>query len=252
MFASVCVMKFWEVLVWLKNLVLSLVYPDFCLGCKKEGELVCEKCKGSIHVTYNDVCPCCRRQSVGGFFCSAKCEGGFYFEALIVAVPYLKSGLMSKAIARFKYHFSENLSEFLGEILERKFLSVKKRIFENVLEEFLVVPVPLHDNRMKYRGFNQAEMLAKALGEPKNILVRTVETREQALLSRPERIENLRGAFAMREFFQEYGAMEMIENNTIILIDDVATTMSTLNECSKVLKKAGATKIICLVLARGV
>lgn len=245
-------MKFWEALLQLKNLVLSLVYPNFCLGCEKEGELVCEKCKAAIRIIENDVCPCCRRESAGGFFCGEKCREGFHFEALVVALPYLKDGLIRKAIARFKYHFSEELSEFLGEILERKFLSVKKRIFENVLEEFLVVPVPLHDNRMKYRGFNQAQMLAKALGEPKNILMRTVETREQALLSRPERIENLKGAFAMREFFQEYGAMEMIENNTIILIDDVATTMSTLNECSKVLKKAGAAKIICLVLARGV
>lgn len=245
-------MRFWKFLLRLKNLVLSLVYPDFCLGCAKEGALVCEKCKSSIQIIVDDVCPCCRRKSAGGFFCSGKCGEGFYFDALIVALPYLRNGLMSKAIARFKYHFSEDLSGFLGEILWRKFLESRGNFLKGEMQKYLIVPVPLHKNRLKYRGFNQAEMLSKALGEPKNILERAVETGEQALLSRSERIENVKGAFAVREFSENYAVMEMIANRTFILVDDVATTLSTLNECSKVLKAAGAAKIICLVLARGV
>lgn len=165
---------------------------------------------------------------------------------------------MRKAIVRFKYHFSENLSGFLGEILRRKFLESKGNFLKDEMQECLIVPVPLHKNRLKYRGFNQAEMLSRALGEPRNILERTVETMEQALLSRSERIENVRGAFAVKDI--KGGRADcFVRGKTICLIDDVATTLSTLNECSKVLKKAtskagtpGAAKIICLVLARGV
>lgn len=244
-------MKLWYFFVRLKNLILSFVYPDFCLGCGKEGKLVCEKCKAAIQIIENDVCPSCRKESAGGFFCGGKCGEGFYFEALIVALPYLKSGLMSKAIARFKYHFSENLSEFLGDILRLKFLESSGVFLKNEMQECLIVPVPLHKNRLKYRGFNQAEMLCKALGEPRNILERVVETSEQALLSRLERIQNVKGAFAMKDV-KKVRENCFVRGKTICLVDDVATTLSTLNECSKILKAAGATRIICLVLARGV
>ncbi|MBI4235463.1 ComF family protein [Candidatus Peregrinibacteria bacterium] len=241
--------------VALKNWLLDLIFPDFCLGCNTEGFLVCGKCRSGVKISEKDFCPACRKESFGGFFCSSKCKTGFYFDALVVCLPYIKEGLMKKVIVRFKYHFSKGLSEFLGEILRQKLGKFRAGLPAGFSAgghtDYLIVPVPLHKNRLKYRGFNQSEILAKALGEPKILLERKVETSEQALLSRAERMKNVQGAFGLNLQDLAFENGENFSQGKIFLVDDVATTLSTLNECSKVLKTAGAKEIICIVLARG-
>ncbi|MDD5606052.1 MAG: hypothetical protein PHR51_01880 [Patescibacteria group bacterium] len=105
----------------------------------------------------------------------------------------------------------------------------------------MIVPVPLHPRRLVMRGYNQAELLASYLGDVHNVLKRTRRTLSQTGLSRARRVANVASAFVcVRPVASE-----------IVLVDDVATTGATLNECAKVLKDAGARRVWGLVVARG-
>jgi ComF family protein len=113
----------------------------------------------------------------------------------------------------------------------------------------IIMPVPLHAGRLKERGFNQALLLAYQMSEAHRIplsldnLYRTRPTRPQVELSGAERIRNVAGAFALRRPGE-------VADKHLVLIDDVFTTGATMNECSLVLKKAGASQVTAFTLAR--
>jgi ComF family protein len=113
----------------------------------------------------------------------------------------------------------------------------------------MVMPVPLHTKRLRMRGFNQALLLAVGAAERFNIplvydnLVRVRYTRPQVELSGLERTANVQGAFQLAR-------PDAVEDKRILLVDDVYTTGSTMNECAKVLKDTGAAAVIVLTLAR--
>jgi ComF family protein len=115
----------------------------------------------------------------------------------------------------------------------------------------MIVPVPLYPARRREREFNQAERLADRLGAAtqrrvnKRLLRRVAPTRTQTLLSRPERLANVRNAFAMR-------AGQRLNGERIVLVDDVFTTGATTNACAKVLRAAGAGEVCVWTVARGV
>ncbi|MFA6553648.1 MAG: hypothetical protein WCT27_04435 [Patescibacteria group bacterium] len=113
----------------------------------------------------------------------------------------------------------------------------------------ILVPVPLHPRRLRNRGFNQSKLIANELGEllgakVEDLLVRTRYTESQMSLARHERLQNVIGAFKMKNDFEK-----MPEN--VIIIDDVATTLATLHECASVLKSHGAKTVRGFVVARG-
>ena len=113
----------------------------------------------------------------------------------------------------------------------------------------MVIPVPLHPKRKKARGFNQAQVMAEEIARIKGInledsvLVKTKNVPPQTFLEFEEREENVKGAFRVV-------AKERIERKTLILVDDVYTTGSTVKECSLVLRKAGAREVRVLTLAQ--
>ena len=119
------------------------------------------------------------------------------------------------------------------------------------LEADLLVPVPLHPNRLRQREFNQSLLLADrispVLQRPVSYrnLIRTIDTQPQILLPRSARLQNLRKAFALRDPREVIG-------QRILLIDDVFTTGTTVNECARVLVDAGAREVAVLTLARSV
>jgi ComF family protein len=169
--------------------------------------------------------------------------------------PYVKatsygsyeSGLR-ELIHLLKYDGVRPAANVLGRMLAEAIVPLQSHFRAN---QMLVVPVPLHRGKRRQRGFNQTELIAQAAlkyqlsgrFEFKPVLDRTRETKSQIGLSRHQRRENLRGAFAVNK-------PEEVRGREILLVDDVFTTGTTVSECARVLHRAGATKVYVATVAR--
>lgn len=149
-----------------------------------------------------------------------------------------------------KYSFARELGDVLGEIVCRSWTKMitTEEFHRADRHNFIVTPIPLHKKRLNWRGFNQATMIAeyfaKRFGlEYKDLLIRTKYKTPQAKLGGAQRKENIIGCFA--------GSGKEITGKAILLIDDVATTGSTLEEAAKTLKSAGAGQVWAIVAAKG-
>jgi len=169
--------------------------------------------------------------------------------------PYVKataygsyeSGLR-ELIHLLKYDGVRPAANVLGRMLAEAIVPLQSNF---TAVEVLIVPVPLHIGKRRQRGFNQAELIAQAAlklepirrFELKPVLDRTRETQSQIGLSRHQRRENIRGAFAVNK-------PEEVRGREVLLVDDVFTTGTTASECARVLRRAGATKVYVATVAR--
>jgi len=153
------------------------------------------------------------------------------------------SDSLKNSLKRFKFSNKPSYYRAFGKLLA---LKVQNTIQVDQID--MIIPVPLHRSRQKQRGYNQAELIgeyaAKQLGIPleANILVKASESKSQSVLSRNERLSNVEGLFKVVN-------AEAIYNKNILIIDDIVTTGSTVNQCSRALKQAGAGSIIAGVIA---
>lgn len=225
--------------------ILDVVFPKTCIGCRKIGYFLCDRCFDKLASRkLKQCCPGCKKPDPRGWICE-NCHEVFYFEQLLSYGIY-KNDLLKDLIIKFKYNFIKEVSEFLGFFLFR-ILACYRIDFENTL----LVPVPIHKKRLNYRGYNQAGVLAISLMnflpdlQIAYCLERVSFETQQAKLSKIERRKNI---FDTMEVKKEF--LDQLHGKNIILVDDVATTCNTLNECSRVLKRAGAKSVCGLVLAR--
>jgi ComF family protein len=156
-------------------------------------------------------------------------------------------GVLRTAIHRFKFNKRKVLADPLG-ILMVKYLSQNPALEIKKIDS--IVPVPLHKKRLRQRGFNQAELLARVVSRYFEkpvlpLLERTRNTKAQFDLPRAERFKNINQAFAVSDH-------QAVFNRRLLLVDDIYTTGSTLAECSKALRAAGARRIEILTLSRAV
>ncbi|MFH1218706.1 MAG: phosphoribosyltransferase family protein, partial [Candidatus Peregrinibacteria bacterium] len=206
--------------------ILDLFFPKKCVGCEVEGGDVCCECFKELKFLGSQQCPGCRGENLDGRFCEG-CENGFLFDRLVVCVEYEHGGVFSKLMVRFKYKYSSVLSELFGGILRGRVPSGYD----------VCVPVPIYRGKLRVRGFNQAKLLAEYCGlGVVDCLCRLEDRGAQAKLGRSGRMENLKGVVGLRDGFELAG-------KRVLLVDDVATTGSTLNECSRVLKGAGVVEV---------
>ena len=220
--------------------ILDLIFPKFCYGCRKIGEYLCSNCLKDISILKFQKCPKCMRRSSDGKFCKFKCKRSYYFDQLIVCSDYQKNPILNKIIHDFKYRYCKDLKDLLGSILDQQ--------LENFdLKDYYLVPVPMHKSNLRERGFNQSLLLAEYLKDFRllDCLEKIELTQNQSKLNKKDRLINLNGSFSLKAKHKTG-----IKNKKIVLLDDVATTLSTLNECTKVLKNAGARTVTGLVLAR--
>lgn len=174
-------------------------------------------------------------------------------ENLIALFDY-QDPLVRTAIWELKYRGNHLVAALLAEVLFDELAAElsEREIFENFTKP-LLVPIPLSKKRYRERGFNQCEMLLEKLAKldtdkifeiQKNLLVKIKDTPTQTKTdSRASRLKNLRGAFAVNE------SAVAVAGRNIIVIDDVATTGATLSETRKVLRRAGAKKVLGFALA---
>ncbi len=200
------------------------------------------------------LCPYCEKEiTIGGRVCE-KCKKMALeknapppLDALICAIKYKD---VSKFVHLFKYNFIADLGVPLGKI-------IAKTLWKNNLPlPDLIIPVPIHKRKLKWRGFNQAEILAQSVSQNLtpgftlpvyfDILVRRKNTRAQMKIKNyQERLKNVRNIFAILPEKEK-----LFRDKKILLIDDIATTGATLIECAKILKSAGAKKVCGAVIAR--
>ena len=151
-----------------------------------------------------------------------------------------------------KYSREIHLAGELGRLASEAFTD--PRLASALEGHWPLVPVPLHRKRLRHRHFNQAAEIARALsshiGLPVlNGLLRTRQTETQTLLSRKQRMENLRGAFAIKRDARRW--IEKSSSAGAVLVDDVLTTGSTVHECAGILRRAGFKKVIVVTVMRG-
>ncbi len=226
----------------------QLLWPAVCANCGgsvcETDKTLCKDCWGELmSCAGGDYCPRCgkdvsRYGMVGG--ACADCQGReIHFDEIARSGVYGEA--LSKMILAFKKGRTEldSMLGFLGNS------ALGGSSFAGAIELF--VPVPLHWSRRLFRGYNQSLVLAKKLKHPtakiNTELVRVRRTRFQPVMrSDAARARNVAGAFAVRRGHQFGGRV-------VCLVDDIKTSGSTLNECAKTLKEAGASKVFALVLA---
>ncbi|MDD3711462.1 MAG: double zinc ribbon domain-containing protein [Patescibacteria group bacterium] len=233
---------------------LDFLFPKNCLLCQEGNEYLCQKCFRNLKFK-DPHCPNCDNNSKIGIFCD-KCRDKFELKGVLVAGDFNDKNLAT-LIKYYKYNFIKELGNYLGLFLVN-FLNNNIRtnpIMKNNnselnldLDNYLIIPVPLSKKRLRWRGFNQSQILAKKIGGEIGLkisldLVRVKHRTAQAKLNKKGREENLKNCFKWKG--------ENLKEQKIIIVDDVYTTGSTLNEVAQELKKHQAGEIWGLVLAKG-
>lgn len=192
--------------------IVDWVYPKRCVGCGREGKYVCDVCRGKVTTSGE----------------SLRYEGA-----------------VRKLLKEIKYRGTHDMVSELVELWEEK-------IGEGVTfsTNVTVTAVPTWWKKMRQRGFNQAELLARELARIRgarylDMLIRTRETKPMYGLSREERQKNIEGAFGPKTMQRE-----LKSEDVVVLVDDVYTTGATMRECRGVLEKNGVSKVIPLTIAR--
>lgn len=223
---------------------LDLLFPKSCLSCHKEGVYLCDDCIACLEISKYQYCLCKKPNLFLGkcHQCRKKKLDALYF-----ALPYQKP-FVKKLIRSFKYSpFIKDLSQPLASLIIEHFYLLNK---QPNFSSFILIPIPLNIKKLKWRGFNQAEEIARELSKFLNLpiyskcLIKTKETIPQIKLNDEERKVSLKNAFSINN-------PNLIKDKKILLIDDVYTTGSTMEEAARILKKAGAKEVIGVTVARG-
>jgi len=230
----------------LLNTIFDIIFPVKCISCGENGEDFCLKCLSDS--------PSAERES-------AK----WIFPLYDYRHPPVK-----KALQLFKYKGKKRLASVFAEILYERITEELSDL--SIMENFsnaILIPIPLSSKRYRERGYNQAELICRELIKidkaahlrhgvnvqlnsnklslEKNILIKPKETEHQARThNRQERLKNIIGSFAIKN---EKENIIKIKGRNVILIDDITTTGATLSEARKILKQAGARKVIAFTVA---
>lgn len=222
---------------------IDFLFPKRCVGCGNFGSFLCLVCQAKMRLVEGKICPMCERASFDGKT-HPGCKTRYSLDGLVSFFRY--DGPVKAAIKRLKY--KPYLSGLAG-LLVRQFFD-NNLAMQQFSNNFVVIPVPLYSSRERSRGFNQAGLIGKAIADRlglifiDGVLKRTKNTKPQVELKGDERRKNIISAFAVTN---NYEPQTM---NSILLVDDVWTTGSTLRACGNVLKRAGAKKVWAMTLAR--
>lgn len=229
--------------------VKDLCFPPSCICCEKSLDesllLLCDHCLGELYFTEAPFCSRCGKVFPGkegeNHLCTACMKSSLYYNR--ARSLFIYDDRVAGLVHGLKYRCNTAILETFN------LLKTKSRCLKDLSAADYILPVPLHVKRLRQRGYNQALLLARTFfGEEKNkiknnILLRARNTPSQTGLSGVERRKNLRNAFRVDD-------QKDVSGKNILLVDDVFTTGTTVNECAKVLIKAGARNVDVITLAR--
>lgn len=229
--------------------LLNVLLPRTCAHCALdlnylEEQPLCPGCRGNLEPLPKPFCAVCGLPLDDGGRDCYDCRGAAPRALALARSAFVFNAQLRSAVHAFKYRGRRDMSGFLS----REMTLALDRYPELDAYNFSAA-VPLHPARLRRRGFNQAELLARGLGERGNIFylegaaVRTRDTKSQTTLSKEERRVNMAGAFGVAK-------PELVKGRNILLVDDVATTLTTLESLAAEFKKAGARNVAAFTLAR--
>lgn len=210
------------------NNILELVYPPTCAFCGKlSKDYICKKCELKI-----------KKYRIKDSYSSKN----MYFQEIHSIFKYEED--IRDILIKYKFQNKAYIYKTFSKII------LKDEKICGFLKKYdIIIPVPVHKKRKNERGYNQTELISKEISKnlnikmEKNVLMKNINTKMQSSLSKKERKDNIKGAFKVQN-------LQRIENKNILIIDDIYTTGSTINECGKVLKSAGAKNIGALTIAK--
>lgn len=225
--------------------IINLIYPQTCGICGKiNNKTICSKCNIQL-----------KKQEKIGILTKEKLEENSlemekHFEELMYIFKY--EGQIRELILDYKF----NEKSYMYKTFVN-FLLKNKKIFENIKKYDKIIPVPISKKRYKERGYNQSLLIAKEISMQisyetnnniklelvNNCLIKTKNIIEQSKLNKEDRQHNIQGVYTLKNG-------SILTNKSILLVDDIYTTGSTVNECSRVLQQAKPNKIGVLVLAK--
>ena len=228
-------------------MILQLLFPTRCPVCdrivKPFGEKICLECLPKLRAVTPPWCMKCGKKIQGDEELCTDCKNRNHtFDRARTLYEY---GTAAPSIYRLKYKGRQEYADFFGEEMGKYLGEFIRRVSPDVL-----VPVPLHRKKQKRRGYNQAACLARALGKSLNLPVdeklvkRVRNTAPMKRLNPTERQNNLKKAFII-------GRNDVKLYDRVILVDDIYTTGTTLDEIAALLKAGGVSEVYCVTLACG-
>lgn len=243
-------------MVIVKNILksfINIIFPPTCIVCKHltdKEDGICFECLGKIDFISNPKCSCCgypfevlypdNKGNTKNYICPRCSLFPPIYNKCLSSVRY--NDASKKILLPFKHADKGHYAKVMGKLMATTMMEVKDDID-------LIIPVPLHIKRMLKRKYNQSALLATRISNitnkeiAYNVLFRGKFKESQGHLSHNRRKANVFGNFKVKN-------ANLVKGKTVLLIDDVYTTGATVNECAKVLKFAGATKVIVLTFAR--
>ncbi|MEA3399027.1 MAG: phosphoribosyltransferase family protein [Patescibacteria group bacterium] len=208
--------------MWLIKYILDIIFPDFCLGCKKRGFLICPNCLEENTLNNNNE---------------------------ILSLYEYKNPLIKEVLWRLKYKNDKRVANFFGKLIYQNFIEDFADLKMYTIDKpIILLPVPLSDKRIKERSYNQSLLIAKAikredasdLFEIRNdILIKKEGIPQTKIKNKQQRLLNIEDSFILNN--------KKIENRIIIIVDDITTTGATISEIKKLLKEAK--KVVGLTIA---
>ena len=211
--------------------VLDLIYPPVCGICGKiDKNSLCNKCNIEL-----------KKEAVFGVEKYGETQDKLFDEHLYV---FIYSGIIRDTMLNYKF----NNKSYIYKTIT-KFLLKNEKFVEIIKSYDIIIPVPLSRKRIKERGYNQSGLIAKEISKTLNIalnnrcLIKNQNTVAQSTLNREERLKNLQGVYTLKYH-------NKIQSKKVLIVDDIYTTGSTVNECSKIILKANPEKIGILTIAK--
>ncbi len=226
--------------------LLNLLFPKFCIGCNAIGSYICDRCFSKLEFLNKQQCSYCLLPSTNGAVHKA-CLTNMGLHGSVSLLSY--SGLTKVFIKDIKYR---RIYSVLDDFFEKLPPNIYERCVESLISFKIeyIQPIPLHPMRQRLRGFNQsahiANHISNMIDKPIiNVLSRIRNTSAQAQIpSRADRLQNIKGAF-------EYSGGPFANNSTILLVDDLFTSGSTVKEAARELIAHGVNKVYSCTLAHG-
>jgi len=233
------------------KLLKDIIAPKKCYSCNEEWHFLCMDCFDKIekHYFFDEICYVCKKYSKN-FEVHDKCRKNIFYNKVIILTHY-KLKIIKKLIADFKFYWKKDIAWDFSELLTDKIIKyMQDELKKYKKEDFLIISPPMSFFRKLKRWYNHSEVLWQSIANyfwfryEKKLILKAKQTRQQSKLNRDDRLINLKKAFKV-----DKNIVDIIDKKIIILIDDVISTWTTINEISKILQKYNVSKVIVVTIA---